>query len=601
MAILSTTNININGNKLPYYNSCNLEQEIGKHHTMHLHCLIETIETFCADNNIEIDDLLGAPITIETSSFAKMDFLGALKFKGLITAINFQKGLYNNEGDYIEFNIQSPTILSDDGSHYTSYSEMSFVEIIKKNFNDYDASKLSVNTKNATLNSPLLYTVQSNESCFEFAQRLAAKYGEWMFFNGEELVFGLPSSNKEIELKFGRDLNSFTTQLAPKPQNFNYFSSNYIENITHEKKSAKNGSTNNGYFNVVNRNSKDLFSKKTTIWANIQNDTTSKTQLDSAVEKQQKAIESNQIKIYASCDNPGIKLTSVVKILNNLYRVVKVTHDYKSNGEYNNTFEAVSINVEAYPYTNITAIAKSPSQMATVIDNVDPENLGRIKVQFPWQKENGLTTPWIRIVSPHAGKDKGFHFIPEKDEEVLIGFEGDNAEKPYVLGSLYHSQAKPDSWKTNSNNIKAIRTRSGHTIELNDTGGTESITITDINKNLINIDTANNNITITALENMTLNSKNMQINVQENLDLNVGNTKTEIIQKDKTEKITGNHNINSNNSTEQVANNKTLTAGSNYNQSSANAKMLATKGDLTLHANGVSTFQGSADVKISKG
>jgi len=57
---------------------------------------------------------------------------------------------------------------------------------------------------------------------------------------------------------------------------------------------------------------------------------------------------------------------------------------------------------------------------------------------------------------------------------------------------------------------------------MNDTDGGESITITDKNGNIIHIDTAGNNITISALENMTLNAKNMNINVQENLFVGVG-------------------------------------------------------------------------------
>ncbi|GAL64992.1 phage baseplate assembly protein V [Algibacter lectus] len=56
-------------------------------------------------------------------------------------------------------------------------------------------------------------------------------------------------------------------------------------------------------------------------------------------------------------------------------------------------------------------------------------------MQFPWQKPTGETTPWIRVVTPHGGGDKGFHFIPEVGEEVLIGFEGANAERPYMMGS----------------------------------------------------------------------------------------------------------------------------------------------------------------------
>jgi len=160
--------------------------------------------------------------------------------------------------------------------------------------------------------------------------------------------------------------------------------------------------------------------------------------------------------------------------------------------------------------------------------------MARIQVQFPWQKPTGETTPFIRVVTPHGGGDKGFHFIPEKGEEVLIGFEGGNAERPYMMGSLYNGGASAKSFESNANDIKALRTRSGHTIELNDTNGGEMITIVDKNNNIINIDTVNNNIEISALENITFNAKNMQFNVQQNLDISVGEDKNESIGKRQT-------------------------------------------------------------------
>lgn len=526
MAILSTTNININGNEIPYYSSCSLNQEIGEHHEMQLYCLLETIEKFCSESNEEIESLLGSSITIETKSFANINFHGTLKFKGIITELNFKKGLYASEGDYIIIVAKSPGIISDDGTHYTSYSDMSFIDIMQKNFSDYDSSILKINTKNSKHTNPLLYTVQSKESCFQFAQRMASRNGEWFYYNGEELVFGLDNNTKELELKLGRDLYDYNTKLSPLPQNFDYFTNNYLEDTIHQKKSNANNTSNNGYFNTVNDNSKGMYSKKTKVWVNVQDNPSSKSQLDNSVSLQQKAIESNQIKITASSDNPGVKLTTIVKIMNSSYRVIKVDHTYSSTGEYKNYFEAISINVDAYPKTNILAYAKSESQLAKVVENTDPKNLGRIQVQFPWQKAEGLTSPWIRIVNPHAGTDKGFYFIPEKHEEVLIGFEGGNTEKPYVIGSMYNNSEKANAFQSNDNSIKAIKTRSGHILRFTED---ESIILTDKSGNKLHFDTTGKNITVTAPETMTFNCKNMVVNVDENMTTNVGRNKSDTV------------------------------------------------------------------------
>ncbi|GAA0872272.1 hypothetical protein GCM10009117_14190 [Gangjinia marincola] len=297
-------------------------------------------------------------------------------------------------------------------------------------------------------------------------------------------------------------------------------------------------------------------------------------------------------------DNPGVSLGQIIKVTGQgitpgSFRITKVTHTATENGTYLNSFEGVDAAADTYPMTNVMAHPKSNSQVAVVMDNADPDGLGRIKVQFPWQKPQGEVTPWLRVMTPHAGGEKGFHFIPETGEEVLIGFEGGNAERPYVMGALYNGSSNPAGWKTGTNDVKAIRTRSGHTIELNDTKGGEFITITDQNKNLITIDTANNNMTITALEKMTLNANNLEINVKQNMDINVG--------QNKSERIGQNHNVNSTNANESVAQAKNVNVGALLNQFSATANLIATAGDMTIHSKGISTFQGNADVKISKG
>ena len=119
-------------------------------------------------------------------------------------------------------------------------------------------------------------------------------------------------------------------------------------------------------------------------------------------------------------------------------------------------------------YTNPEAVpkAKGEAQSAVVSSNADPEGLGRVKVNFHWNSQ--LESPWLRVVSPHGGGEKGFYFVPEVGEEVQVGFEQGNAERPFVMGSLYHGKAKPSSWKTDANNIKAIRTRSGNQVVMND-------------------------------------------------------------------------------------------------------------------------------------
>jgi len=114
------------------------------------------------------------------------------------------------------------------------------------------------------------------------------------------------------------------------------------------------------------------------------------------------------------------------------------------------------------------------TQSAMVTDNHDPKGLGRIRVKFHWMN-GGEKTPWIRVTSPHGGGGKGMFFIPEIGEEVIVGFEGDSAIKPYVIGTVYHGKAS-NSYSNGGNDVKALQTRSGNKLVLNDAEGSVHLT-----------------------------------------------------------------------------------------------------------------------------
>ena len=72
----------------------------------------------------------------------------------------------------------------------------------------------------------------------------------------------------------------------------------------------------------------------------------------------------------------------------------------------------------------------------------------------------------------------GFYFMPEVNQGVLVGFEGGDPQHPYIIGTLNDGKVKPDEkWVTSSNDIKAVRTKKGHTIEFDDSDGHEKLVI----------------------------------------------------------------------------------------------------------------------------
>lgn len=80
--------------------------------------------------------------------------------------------------------------------------------------------------------------------------------------------------------------------------------------------------------------------------------------------------------------------------------------------------------------------------LGTVIDNEDPEKLGRVKVTFP-DIPDYKETDWIRVAVLMTGSKRGYYFVPEIDDEVLVAFEHANIKKPIVIGSLWSRKDKP--------------------------------------------------------------------------------------------------------------------------------------------------------------
>ena len=153
--------------------------------------------------------------------------------------------------------------------------------------------------------------------------------------------------------------------------------------------------------------------------------------------------------------------------------------------------------------------------VGVVTNNEDPEGLGRVKVKLPWLSDED-ESDWSRIATPMAGKERGIYFLPEIDDEVLVAFEHGDVRFPYIIGSLWNGQDSPPATNEDGqNNLRVIKSRSGHVIRLNDQEGNETIEIIDkTEKNSIVIDTATNSIAITTNGDITLSASQGKIKLE---------------------------------------------------------------------------------------
>lgn len=116
---------------------------------------------------------------------------------------------------------------------------------------------------------------------------------------------------------------------------------------------------------------------------------------------------------------------------------------------------------------------------AIVTDLVDPDNLGRIEVSFPFLGSVGQqdVRAWATLVSPYADNEQGFMVLPEVDTQVIVAFEAGNLRRPYIVGACWNGKEALPRTPDAANNLRIIKTRSGSILEFDDTDGANKITL----------------------------------------------------------------------------------------------------------------------------
>lgn len=409
---------------------------------------------------------------------------------------------------YINVEARSWDALLEDNPACKSFEDMALADIVGDVVRDYrNRMKPVIDPRQ---NADIPYCVQYNESNYNFLRRLARRYGEWFYNTGTQLVFGNLMEQEGVTLKYpSQDIPFYAADLRVKHVAFYHLASSYNT----YSRNRKDGVTEmmrkyNDLSEQVFMASQENFTKTTLQnlhsggYSRADSTDTRQTILDISTKTQARGEKADMLTYtgttYCTKLKLGGKLTIEDNYLDDSRRsdvmqdeilIIELTHQFASNHSYSNHFVGIPSKCDYPPYMGSDVYPMAPTSRAVVKDNEDPNGLGRVRVQFDWQillsQESGkeMVTPWLRIVQPYAGGHKGFSFIPEIGEEVMVGFEGGNAERPYVFGTLFNGVDDVDGkWVPNSNSrnqIKAIRTRNGHTIEIHDEGNDGYIRIYD--------------------------------------------------------------------------------------------------------------------------
>ncbi len=169
-----------------------------------------------------------------------------------------------------------------------------------------------------------------------------------------------------------------------------------------------------------------------------------------------------------------------------------------------------------------------------VVSKLDEKTAGRVKVKFP---HLGMCEgDWCVVVSPMGGAGRGFVMLPEVGDHVVVALEHGDVNRGYVLGAFWTAKQQPPELdgKPKENNLRLIRSRSGHQIRLDDTKGKERIEIIDKDgKRQILLDSAKKKIVVECDGDVDVKAGSGNVSVK------AGSGKVEVEGQSVTVKSTG--------------------------------------------------------------
>ncbi len=148
----------------------------------------------------------------------------------------------------------------------------------------------------------------------------------------------------------------------------------------------------------------------------------------------------------------------------------------------------------------------------------DPDGNYRIRVKIPLIDENEDGT-WARVATLDAGNERGSFFLPELNDEVVLGFINDDPRQAVVLGMLHSKKNKAPVTASDQNNEKGFYTRSKMKLFFDDDKKSVTI-ITPKEKSIIIDDSAGSIIIKDELQNkITMDSSGISIESAKDIKL----------------------------------------------------------------------------------
>jgi uncharacterized protein involved in type VI secretion and phage assembly len=428
------------------------------------------------DKRIPIEDFLGRSLEIKTTD------------QGGVKHTNFIGFVLDVELEYEVWGSYTARIVAVSDSYKLDLTarKQYFAEQTLSSIGNTIAGRDGLSISVSGGSSKALNYVQYGETDFSFLNRIVDDYGCWMRpRQGGLEVYNSFQRGSKVAWRGEDGLLSFRVRgtLAPASVSGSHYDHHVMESNTFEKVNASPE-----FYPSSAKLTSAVQSQSQTLPSAFASQRARVMSLDSyqqVLQKESQRSVGGSIMGTGQSRNQRLMAGDTVEVEGNIdakgiYGLIKVIHRWDPQG-YTNTFTCT-------PWKNY----RNPQQpalrswygivAARVVDHNDPKKMGRLKVQFFWQSDG--STHWARMVSPHAGPDRGFMFMPEVGDEVAVVFEDGDPERPVILGSVWNGvQQAPRAGFFGAdtdipdNNVKRIVTKAGNRMQMVDTEGKETMVL----------------------------------------------------------------------------------------------------------------------------
>lgn len=431
-SIVTDTILLINGKRIPTFHSLTLQQSIHATHEFRVIFEHDAIEEFVTLFSDKFDELHRKSIDLTIQGDPSSD---PLEFRGVITQTELSQ---QDDGYWGRMTLvghgHCEALRTVPGTQ--TFTDSSIADIVTACLSGYQQPK-NVTAPSGPTNLP--FCVRYQESVWHFLKRLAYDFGAWFYYDGVRLLFTAnPGTSATLKLTFGANLIHFRSGVRAVPTYFKQIDylpeDNRILAIETDQGLGPYSTHEEG--GIANPRPAQAAADMSAYRDNRR----------ASLAAEEKYMEGQTMVpgLFPGCkivvkDAPTGKGGESLP-----YLVTDIVHYVSGVGQYHNRFRAIPADVVAMPVRRLVRpIAQA--QIGEVIDNRDPKGLGRVKVRMLWMYAP-QSTPFIRMTLPHFGlhqdgkKTRGFQFVPAVGDQVMVGFEHNNPERPFVIGALPHGQ-----------------------------------------------------------------------------------------------------------------------------------------------------------------